>query len=112
MFSRSGAGSTKMKVTIIGTLDFSSATSVSGMFTDWIYDANYLSIFRLAEGSLGISWDLGNCNPDDNTLASIVAGLKDMTGQTSPTLTLNSNVKARLTTAQTDTITAKNWTLA
>lgn len=112
MFSRSGAGSLRVKLTINGTLDFTSATNVGTMFTDWMYDANYQSSFRLAEGSLGISWNLGNCNPDDDTLASIIAGLKDMTGGTAQTLTLNTNVKARLTAEQTAIVAAKNWVLA
>lgn len=112
MFSRAGAGSAKIRLTIIGTLDFTSATSVSNMFTDWLFDANYKCSFRIKEGSLSLSWNLGNCNPDDDTLASIINGLKDMTSGATQTLTLNTNVKARLTQAQIDAANAKNWSIA
>lgn len=112
-FSRAGLGSAAISLTINGLLDFTSAgTSVNSMFSDYLYNSAKVSSFRLAEGSLSQSMNFYGVNPDDDTLASIVAGLKDMTGQTAPTLTLNSNVSARLTAEQIATITAKNWNLA
>lgn len=107
-----GGANTPAKITITGTLDFTSATNVTDIFSGFLYNSSYQSSFRLAEGSLGISWNLGGCNPDDDTLASIIAGLKDMTGGTAQTLTLNTNVKARLTQAQIDAANAKNWSIA
>lgn len=108
-FSRAGAGSLRVSLTIVGTLDFTSATNVSDMFSDYLYDTNYPVSFTVATGTLGKSWNIGNIYPTDDTLASIVAGLKDMTGGTAQTLSMNANTKARLTQAQLDTITAKNW---
>lgn len=43
---------------------------------------------------------------------NIGENLADLTGQTAKTLTLRSNVKAKLTEEQIATITGKNWTLA
>lgn len=111
-FSRGGVGALRVALTIVGTLDFTSATNVSDMFSDYLYDANYPVSFTVAEGTLGKSWNIGNIYPTDNTLASIVAGLKDLTGSTAQTLTMNANTKARLTQSQLDAISAKNWTLA
>ena len=104
-------GQANAKITINGTLDFTSATNITDMLVGYSYYANIQSSFRIAEGTLGLSFKF-NGNITDETLASIVAGLKDMTGQTAPTLTMNSNVKTRLTTEQIAEITAKNWTLA
>lgn len=112
-FSRAGLGSAAIAHTIIGVLDFTAATSsVGSAFSDILYNAAKISSFRIAEGSLSQSMNFYGVNPDSDTLASIVSGLKDMTGQTAPTLTLISDVKARLTAEQTATIAAKNWVLA
>lgn len=48
----------------------------------------------------------------DDSIASIINGLADLTGQTAQTLILHNDVKARLTDEQTAAITSKNWTLA
>lgn len=111
-FSRAGAGSLRVSLTIVGTLDFTSATNVSDMFSDYLYDANHVTTFEVAEGTLSKSWNIGNIYPSDSTLASIVAGLKDLTGGTAQTLSMNANTKARLTQTQLDAISAKNWLLA
>lgn len=104
--------STQSYIVIDGMpLDFSSATAISGCFDYHYYNANMQSDFRIAEGTLALSMNFQG-NVTDDTLASIVKGLADLTGGTAQTLTLNTNVKARLTNEQIATITAKNWTLA
>ncbi len=45
------------------------------------------------------------------SVQSIIDGLADLTGQTAQTLTIHATVGAKLTQAQKDAITAKNWTL-
>lgn len=48
----------------------------------------------------------------DESIQSIINGLADLTGSTAKTLTLNKDVKAKLTNDQIAQITSKNWTLA
>lgn len=48
----------------------------------------------------------------DESIESIINGLKDLTGETAKTLTFHEDVKANLTETQITTITSKNWTLA
>lgn len=109
-----GGAATYAKITINGTLDFTSATNLSSypIFNGFIYREGNYSTFTVAEGSIYVSLQLSGCNPDDDTLQSIIDGLADLTGGTAQTLTLNSNVSARLTAEQIATITAKNWNLA
>lgn len=47
----------------------------------------------------------------DVSIQSIIDGLADLTGQTAQTLTLHATVGAKLTQAQKDAVSAKNWTL-
>lgn len=90
-------------------LDFSSATNVGNIFQ---YTTGIETLIIKAN-TLGISLDLSYLqNLNNDSLASIVAGLKDMTGQTSPTLTLHATPKANLTAEQLATISVKNWTLS
>ena len=90
-------------------LDLTSATNVGGIF-DY---SDGLETVIFVPNTIGISISFAGLSKlNDTTLASIVAGLKDMTGATSPTLTLHSTPKAKLTAEQIATITAKNWTLA
>lgn len=49
---------------------------------------------------------------DDASIQSIIDGLADLTGKTAQTLTLHATVGGKLTQAQKDAISAKNWTLA
>jgi hypothetical protein len=49
---------------------------------------------------------------DDASIQSIIDGLADLTGKTAQTLTLHATVGAKLTQAQKDAASAKNWTLA
>ena len=46
------------------------------------------------------------------SIQSIIDGLADLTGQTAQTLTFHKTVGNKLTQAQKDAISAKNWTLA
>lgn len=47
----------------------------------------------------------------DASIQSIIEALADLTGETAQTLTFHKDVGGRLTQAQKDTISAKNWTL-
>ena len=46
-----------------------------------------------------------------DSVQSIIDHLKDLTGATAQTLTLHADVGAKLTQAQKDAVSAKNWTL-
>ena len=48
----------------------------------------------------------------NESVQSIIDHLKDLTGATAKTLTFHADVKAKMTQAQKDAISAKNWTLA
>ena len=48
----------------------------------------------------------------DASIQNIIDCLADLTGQTAQTVTFHKDVGGRLTQAQKDTISAKNWTLA
>ena len=48
----------------------------------------------------------------DESIQSIIGGLKDLTGATAEDLVLHTDVKAKLTEEQIATITSKNWNLA
>lgn len=110
MFDRSGLSGSPGRIIINGTpLDFSSATNVSGMFGNFIYNENYKSDFRLAPNTLSISWDIGTINITDETLQSIINGLAPST--TSPVLKFNQGVYNRLTETQKSAIAAKGWTV-
>ena len=89
--------------------DFSSATNVTVTF-------NYLSALkemRWKKNSLSLSISVsGSPLLSNETIQSIIDGLADLTGTTSQTLTLHTDVKAKLTETQIATITGKNWTLA
>ena len=98
---------------IYGTpIDFSSVSAARGV-QNMFYNASRLQEVRFAAGTLSYSLSLSSSSAlTTDSLASIVAGLKDMTGQTAQTLTLHATPKALLTAEQIATITAKNWTLA
>ena len=64
------------------------------------------------EGSIDVNFNISPApDLDADTRASIVAALKDLTGQTMQTLTVHATVGANLTDEQKATITAKNWEL-
>ena len=94
---------------IIARLDFSSATTAYEMFNN----TTALTEFRVVPNTLSLSLDV-KYSPDlsNETLQSIKDGYKDMTGQTSPVLTLHADVKNRMTDEQKAAFTSKNVTIA
>jgi hypothetical protein len=77
------------------------------------YGMNKLFNLTFVAGTIHSNLNLAPCSAlNDNSLASIVNGLADLTGGTGKTLTLHATPKANLTAEQIATITAKNWTLA
>ena len=88
-------------------LDLSSNTKTSV----FAYN-NSLRYVRVAPGSIKVSQNVGAANLlEDGTIQSIIDGLADFTGATAQTLTLHADVGAKLTQAQKDAVSAKNWTL-
>jgi hypothetical protein len=96
-------------VEILGELDLSVCTSTSSVFgTAW-----NLKEIRIKEGTLSIGISFVNCDKlSDASIQSIIDGLADLTGATAQTLTFQNAVGKKLTQAQKDAISAKNWTLA
>ena len=88
-------------------LDLSSSTS-----TSTFANASSIRYFQVVPGSIKVSQNIGASNLlYDETIQSIIDGLADLTGQTAQTLTLHADVGAKLTQAQKDAVSAKNWTL-
>lgn len=93
----------------IGEMDISNATSVSGMFGS----CDGLERISFVPGCLKISISFANSGKlNDVSIKSIIDGLADLTGKTAQTLTLHATVGGKLTQAQKDAASAKNWTLA
>jgi hypothetical protein len=94
--------------TILGAIDCSLLTSTINVFVNM----QKLEDVALVPNTLklGISFS-GSPELSDASIQSIIDGLADLTGQTAQTLTLHKTVGAKLTEAQKDTITEKNWTL-
>ena len=94
---------------IVCELDFSSATTVVAMFN---YCSGLKKVrFKANTLSLSISF-LQSPLLSTESIQSIVDGYKDMTGQTSPVLTLHPDVREKLTDTQIATLTSKNVTIA
>ncbi|MBQ5678205.1 MAG: BspA family leucine-rich repeat surface protein [Clostridia bacterium] len=89
---------------IIGTLDFSSATNVQGMF----YACNNLEEVTFAPNTLSLTIGLPSNKLSANSVQSIIDGLA--TVETAQTLSLNKAIV--LTDEQKSIINAKGWTLA
>lgn len=99
--------SCKALVEIKGELDFSGATSMNNIFSL----CNALEEVRFKESSIPANLYLGTHTMlSDESIQSIINGLA--TVETTQTLTLHANVKAKLTDTQIATITSKNWNLA
>lgn len=93
--------------TIEDPLDFSSQTSVGGVFGA----CNSLEDVRIVEGSIKKTFYFTQSSKlTAESIQSIIDGLA--TVETAQTLTLHKDVKAKLTQTQLDTITGKNWSLA
>lgn len=95
-------------VTIDGKpLNFSSATE-----TVTFYHLSRLEYVRFAPGTMEQSLNMSACAKlTYDSIQSVIDGLKDLTGASAKTLTFHANVGAKLTQAQKDAISAKNWTL-
>ena len=64
------------------------------------------------EGKIGVSESLAQSRYlSVESVQSIIDHLKDLTGATAQTLTIHAEVGAKLTQAQKDAVSAKNWTL-
>lgn len=91
----------------ISEIDMSSATSCNLMFNNChnLENINF-------KGVIPISISFGGCGKlTDESVTSIINALKDLTGQTAQSLTLNANIANKLTDEQKTTITLKNWNL-
>lgn len=105
LFGTTFNGSTVKR--IIGSLDFSSATSVNNMFSACVN----LEEVTFEPNTLSISISLAESRKlTSESIQSIIDGLATVT--TAQTLTLHADVKAKLTQTQLDTISGKNWNLA
>lgn len=94
-------------------LDFSGVdTTKTYAINNIINYCNALKEIRVVENTIPMNLRITDCkNLSDESIQSIIDGLKDMTGGTALTLTFHKDVGAKLTDAQKATITAKNWTL-
>ena len=115
----------------IGKCDLSSATNIQGIFS---FCSNLVSIAQIVahenlvwheaflystnleevrfSGVIGNSIGFTDCSKlSVASVQSVIDHLKDLTGQSTQTLTLHATVGIKLTEAQKAAITAKNWTL-
>lgn len=93
----------------IGEMDISNAVDVTYMFLS----CSGLKRISFVPGCIKLSLNFAQSSLlDDASIQSIIDGLADLTGKTAQTLTLHATVGGKLTQAQKDAATAKNWTLA
>lgn len=91
------------------TLDFSSGTTLSYVFQN----CYALEDISFVPNSIKLSISFAQSSLlSDESIQSIIDGLADLTGATAQTLSLNTNVKSRLTTQQSENIASKNWSVA
>jgi hypothetical protein len=119
------------KISKLGVIDLTSATSLAGIFTNtywlsWIdkiivsENTPEISFFNCSathivfEGVLANNLSLAQAsNLDKESLDSIIDTLKDFSGTTTTkTLTLHATAKTKLTESDIAIITQKGWTLA
>ena len=94
--------------TILGNFDLSQCTNTTMAF----YGCSALENISFVKETIKISISFSHSLLLSNeSIQSIIDGLADLTGGTAQTLTLHTNVGAKLTDEQKATITAKNWTL-
>lgn len=92
----------------VESIDITGATSTQNMF----YACFALEEIRF-EGTIESSLSFAHSsNLSTESVQSIIDHLKDLTGATAQTLTFHNDVGNKLTQAQKDAATAKNWTLA
>jgi hypothetical protein len=88
-------------------LDFSSSTGVGRIAS------NCLKLREIRFAPLSIKKAINMINSGeltDESTQSIIDGLADLTGQTSQKVELHSDILAKLTKEQINTISSKNWT--
>ena len=97
-------------IAIYSQLDFSKTSSANGL-NSVFRDCKALVTVSFVENSIPFSLSLAQ-SPllSDESIHSIINGLA--TVETSQTLTLHADVKAKLTESQIAQITSKNWNLA
>lgn len=88
--------------------------SLSGVYLNSIFEGcknlkKLLFFDSNIDLSLNLKW---SSLLEVESVQNIIDCLADLTGQTTQTLTLHADVKAKLTEEQIATITSKNWTLA
>lgn len=93
---------------VIGEIDFSACTTVTGAFNG----TTKLEEIYFVKNSINLSLNIPSERLINKSIQSVIDGLADLTGGTSQTLTFHANVKAKLTEDQITAITGKNWTLA
>lgn len=102
-------GSCTLLERILGELDFSRSQTFPNTFGQ----CTSLIEVRFTENCIKANISFSSSSKlSDESIQSIIDGLADLTGQTTQTLTLHADVKAKLTEEQIATITSKNWTLA
>lgn len=96
---------------IRGKLDFSNVTSTANT-TNMFRSCGQLIEVRFVHGSVKVDLSLSSALLlSDASIASIIDGLADLSGQAQQSLTLHSTVVGKLTDTQKAAITAKNWKL-
>ena len=94
---------------IRGTFDMSKSPSVSNAFHQ---GSNAVEEIRFAQGTIYSNIAIGKWgNLSDESIQSIIDGLADMTSGTAQTISLHSDIVAKLTEEQTAQIHAKNWSV-
>lgn len=92
-----------------GIIDLSESTSNANCFAS----CKSLKDLLFKENSIAISISFADSpNLSDDSIASIIDGLANLTGQTAQTLTLNAAVTANLDTDQMSAVALKNWNIA
>ena len=121
------------RTTNAGVIDTRSATSLAYMFSQASRLVSVEKIILKDDGSQQLDAMFSGCGNlkevrfegvigksiatshspslSSESVQSIIDHLKDLTGATAQTLTLHATVGAKLTQAQKDAVSAKNWTL-
>ena len=103
------------KLTTVPQLNASNVTDISDMFNGCNLLKNFGGLLNIGQAyTTTFTQSLYNCKKLSNeSIQNVIDGLYDMTAKGfSPTLQFNSTVYAKLTDAQKQQITNKNWTVA
>ena len=102
------------KLTTVQQLDTSNVTNMEGMFYSCPSLTNFGGLLNIGQAYTStFTYDLSDSSKlSDESIQNVINGLYDMTAKGfSPTLKFHSTVFAKLTDAQKQQITAKNWTV-